>query len=186
MVATVHSDGWLRILGQSMPTKIVSNEHFPGQSGLEMFQVANKIHWMNNCGCDFGSCGGGGGCCAGNMSSRVSIRISIRTWALLSEHMALSSSYSFLMLLEELLVLWIFGVKYFISQYIGMTNSSRNVFSNKYIKLLSTATRIGEVPEPPLEHLGEAEEEPGSSVKHRSDPIAKWMDSWNHFCQSVL
>ena len=74
--------------------------------------------------------------------------------------------------------------KYFISQYIEtmdhffrMTNSLRNVLSNEYIKLLSTATRIGEVPEPPLEHLEEAEEEPGSSVKNRSDPIAKWMDS---------
>ena len=161
-----------------------------------MFQVAHKIHWMKNCGCGCDSCGGGGGGrCAVNMSSRVSIRIRIRirAWALLSEHMASSPSYSFLMLVEELLVLWICRVKYFISQYIEtmdhflrMTNSSRNVFSNKYIKLLSTATRIGEVPEPPLEHLEEAEEEPGSSVKHRSDPIAKWMDSWNHFCQSVL
>lgn len=92
-------------------------------------------------------------------------------------------------------------VKYFISQYIGMTNSSRNVFSNKYIKLLSTATRIGEVPEPPLEHLEEAEEEPGSSVEnHRSDrkmdgflkpflPICSvdvWLSRYAHFYQHLL
>ena len=83
----------------------------------------------------------------------------------------------------------------------GMTNSSRNVFSNKYIKLLSTATRIGEVPEPPLEHLEEAEEEPGSSVKnHRSDrkmdgflkpflPICSvdvWLSRYAHFYQHLL
>ena len=142
------------------------------QSGFELFQVAHKIDWMKKCGCGCGcGCcccccgGGGGGRCAVNMSSKViiRIRIRIRAWALLSEHMASSSSYSFLMLLKELLVLRICRVKYFISQYIGMTNSSRNVLSNEYIKLLSTATRIREVPEPPLEHLEEAEEEPGRS-----------------------